>query len=730
VCGKYEADFRTTTLAPDNLMAAVTNATPLISLDAVVLDTETTGLDPRKARLIDAAAVRIAAGRIETKGTFQSYVNPREPIPAYSTEVHGIDDGKVAHAPAFGSMWPKLQDYIGNSVVVGHTVGFDLAILQQECRRAGMTWAPVRALDTQHLAQLVDPHRAGNSLEELAAWLGVPVSGRHSALGDAMTTAAIFQALLPKLRESGIRTFAEATQGCRTLTSALDRQYRAGWVTPDAAIERDAAARGLNKIDSYPYRHRVRDVMSTPPKIIGSDRTLGEALSELIRARISSVYVAPPNVAHDRLPAYAAGIITERDVLRALAIEGEGALKLGIEQFMSRPLATVPADAFVYRAIGRMSRMKIRHLGVTDEAGFLTGALSARDLLRLRAGEAVSLGDEIDEADTVPALGAAWAKLPHVSASLLAEGVGVRDIAAVISRELSALTRQAAVIAERRMLEAGEGDPPCPYAMTVLGSAGRGESLLAMDQDNAIVFEQGEPDGSEDKWFARLGKHTADILNEVGVPYCKGGVMASNAQWRGSVATWHARIADWITRSRPEDLLSVDIFFDMRAVYGRIGLADGLWREAFDMAKGQTGFAKLLAESAGRVEHGTGLFGRIRTTKGRIDLKRAGLFGIVSTARVLAIQHHVLERATPARLLGVRALDIGGDADIGALIEAHAAFLEFILSQQLEDIQEGRPATNAVAVKRLSGREHARLQTALQAVRHLDGLTRELLFRG
>ena len=62
--------------------------------------------------------------------------------------------------------------------------------------------------------------------------------------------------------------------------------------------------------------------MSTPPKIIGSDRTLGEALSELIRARISSVYVAPPNVAHDRLPAYAAGIITERDVLRALTHTG------------------------------------------------------------------------------------------------------------------------------------------------------------------------------------------------------------------------------------------------------------------------------------------------------------------------------------------------------------------------------------------------------------------------
>jgi DNA polymerase-3 subunit epsilon/CBS domain-containing protein len=711
-------------------MAAVTNATPLISLDAVVIDTETTGIDPRKARLIEAGAVRIAAGQIASEATFQSYVNPREPIPAASTAVHGIDDAKVAHAPAFGSMWPKLRDYIGNAVVVGHTVGFDLAILQQECRRADMPWAAMRTLDTQHLAQLVDPRRAGNSLEELAAWLGVPVHARHSALGDAMTTAGVFQALLPKLRESRIRTFAEAMQGCRALTSALDRQYRAGWVTPDAVSERDGAERMLNRIDSYPYRHRIRDVMSAPPKVIGSDRTLGEVLSELIGGRISSLYVAPPDVAPDRLPAYVAGIITERDVLRAMAIEGEGALKLPVEQFMSRPLATIPSDAFVYRAIGRMSRMKIRHLGVTDEAGFLAGALSARDLLRLRAGEAVSLGDEIDEAHSVPALGAAWAKLPHVSASLLAEGVEVRDIAAIISRELGALTRQAAVIAERRMLEAGDGDPPCPYAVAVLGSAGRGESLLAMDQDNAIVFEQGEPDGPEDKWFARLGKHTADILNEVGVPHCKGGVMASNAQWRGSIATWQARVADWISRSRPEDLLSVDIFFDMRAVYGRLGLADALWREAFDSAKGNAGFAKLLADAAGKVEQATGLFGRIRTTNGRIDLKRAGLFGIVSTARVLAIQHHVLERATPARLIGVRDLQIGSESDLSALIDAHAVFLEFILSQQLEDIHEGKTATNAVAIKRLSGPDRERLQTALQSVRHLEELTRELLFRG
>lgn len=709
-------------------MTAFNPATPLLSLDAISLDTETTGLDLRKARLLEVGAVRIASGRIEGAGSFHQLINPGEMIPAFSTAIHGIDNQKVAGAPFFANMWPQLSAFIGDLVIIGHTIGFDLAMMAQECRRAGLTFEKPRSLDTQFLARLIDPRLTGQSLGQLADWLGVEVTDRHSALGDALTTARVFQALVPKLREGGIRTYAEAAQACRSLTDVIDRQYRAGWMTADSVRERDSQP-VPSRIDSYPYRHRIGDVMSSPPKIIAADRTLGDALAQLIEARISSLLVAPPDITPEKLPAYSLGIITERDVMRALAIEGEGALKLGIEQFMSRPLAVIPAEAFVYRAIGRMSRLKIRHLGVIDELGFVIGALSARDLLRLRAEEAVSLGDEIDEAEDVHALGAAWAKLPQVATSLLSEEIGAVDVAAIVSRELGALTRKASVIAEQRLREAGLGEPPCPYAVAVLGSAGRGESLLAMDQDNAIVFERGDPGGAEDRYFAALGGHLADILNEVGVPYCKGGVMAKNDAWRGSVATWHSRVTDWIARSRPQDLMSVDIFFDLRGVHGELVLADRLWRFAYDAAKGQIEFAKLLVEAAGGVERGIGFFGRFRAQQGRMDLKKTGLFGIVSTARSLSIRHHILERATPARLRGVRALRIGGEADLDRLIGAQATFLDLILSQQLADVHVGRPATNAVSVRKLTAADRGRLLTALQAVRHLDELTRDLLFK-
>jgi len=707
----------------------VSNATPLIALDAVVLDTETTGLDPAKARIVEVAAARIEGGRIPQDCVLNRIVHPGISIPKESTKIHHIDDAKVAGAPTFAEIWPELKNLIGGSIVIGHTVGFDLAVLRRECERAGQTFETPHVLDTRLLAEIAEPALASYTIESLAAWLGIQMSNRHSAAGDALTTARIFSALTPKLRDGGIRTLAEASRASGSLTRVLDEQHRAGWAEAAKAPARRDAERTLGRIDSYPYRHRVRNVMRAPAKFVDADMPLGEAMKKMMDDHVSSLFVWATQNRGNEADADTTGIITERDALRAISKQDAGAIKRPVSDFMSKPLAVVPADAFVYRAIGRMSRLAIRHLGVVDEAGHVIGALSARDLLRLRASEAVSLGDEIDEAHDAGPLAAAWTKLPHVAASLIAENVNARDIAAVISRELGAATRQAAVIAEKRMKEEGHGGPPCAYAVAVLGSAGRGESLLAMDQDNALVFEHGHPGGPEDVWFGKLGFHIADLLHEVGVPYCKGGVMAKNPDWRGSILTWRERIKQWITIANPEQLLSVDIFFDMRPVHADGRLCLQIWKEAFAAARHNFGFAKLLTENAGKIASGLGLFGQFKTTNGRINLKDVGLFGIVSTARGLAVCHHVLERSTSARLNGLKALGIGGAHDLDAMVRAQDTFLSLLLAQQIEDIDHGMPPSNAVSIKGLAPEKRTELHSALKSVGHLDDLKRDLLFR-
>lgn len=702
-------------------------ATPLVAIDAVAIDTETTGLDAGSARVIEIGAVRLVDGRLGDDG-MQRRVCPEIPIPPDSTRIHGIDDAAVAGAPLFAQVWGEVAGFVGASVLIGHSIGFDMAVLARECRRAQIAWAVPTCLCTRLLSEFVNPQLPGYSLDHVAGWLGVEIAGRHSALGDARVSAEIFLKLVPLLRERGVRTVGEAIRACRALTQLVEEQQRAGWALVTDLFAADAGV-STPRIDIYPYRHRVADIMHVPRFVVPT-MPIADVLKCMDVEKVSSVFVHAGAAGGAPAPPEEAGIVTERDALRAIARGGPGALDRPAESAMARPLKVVNADAFAYVAIGRMNRLAIRHLGVVDERGIIVGALSARDLLRLRAEGALTLGDDIGAAEGAPDLARAWAKIQSVASGLLAEGFSGLDVAAIVSRQLGAMTRRAAVLAERRMQAEGLGVPPQRYALAVLGSAGREESLLAADQDNALIFAEGDPGGEADRWFAKLSEHVSRILHEAAVPYCKGGIMAKNPEWRGSPATWRQRIAHWMTRSNPQDLLNVDIFFDLRCVHGDVALADGLWRAAFDAAEGRADFAKLLAEPAGAAQPGLGWFGRIKTEQGRIDLKRAGLFGLVSVARALAVCRHVIERSTPVRIDGFVALDRDSAGDLERLKEAHATFVELILRQQIADIGQGVAATNTVAVDGLSSRDKERLRGALSAVANLDELLRGLLFRG
>ena len=204
--------------------------------------------------------------------------------------------------------------------------------------------------------------------------------------------------------------------------------------------------------------------------------------------------------------------------------------------------------------------------------------------------------------------------------------------------------------------------------------------------------------------------------------------MARNPQWRGSLDEWRQRVATWVERSKPADLLSVDTFFDLRGAHGDMARANELRAAAFDAARGRNAFAKLLVETAAPIEPPLGMFGRLRTNEGRLDLKKSGLFRIVCAARALAIRHHILAFSTRERLEGVRALGKGGDQDLERLIDAHGLFLTLIARQQVKDIATGRTPSNAVEISALTRLERDRLVEALHAVDPLDTLVKDLLF--
>ncbi len=188
---------------------------PLAELAYTVFDTETTGLDPSGGdEIIQIGATRIVNGRLLRSESFEQCVDPQRPVPAASTAVHGLRAEDLRGQPLIDAVLPAFHAFARDTVLVAHNAAFDMRFLELQQARTGVRFEqPV--LDTLLLSALVHPGQASHRLEDIAGRFGIAVSGRHTALGDALVTAEIFQKLLPLLAARGIHTLGDALAASR-----------------------------------------------------------------------------------------------------------------------------------------------------------------------------------------------------------------------------------------------------------------------------------------------------------------------------------------------------------------------------------------------------------------------------------------------------------------------------------------------------------------------------------
>jgi DNA polymerase III epsilon subunit-like protein len=170
---------------------------PLRGCPVAVIDVETTGIDPREARIVEVAVVVCTLGESDPIVALSTRVRPGIPIPPDATKVHGIGDADVADAPTWAELWPRIADLTAPMVPAAFNSAYDAQVVAAECARAGvepdrLAWG--RWLDPFVLARLVDKFARGKRLADVAARRGIAVDA-HGAAGDAMTTAL----LLPRL---------------------------------------------------------------------------------------------------------------------------------------------------------------------------------------------------------------------------------------------------------------------------------------------------------------------------------------------------------------------------------------------------------------------------------------------------------------------------------------------------------------------------------------------------
>ena len=184
--------------------------TPLAELTYTVFDTETTGLHPSGGdEIISIGAVRIVNNRLLRAESYEQRVDPKRPIDPVAQTIHGISNEMLRGQPTIDEVLPRFHDYCDETVLVAHNAAFDLRFLQMKETQTGIYFTqPV--LDTLLLSEVLHPNQESHALETIAERLGIKVTARHDALGDALVTAEIFLRMIPLLAAHGIRTLGDA----------------------------------------------------------------------------------------------------------------------------------------------------------------------------------------------------------------------------------------------------------------------------------------------------------------------------------------------------------------------------------------------------------------------------------------------------------------------------------------------------------------------------------------
>ena len=180
----------------------------------IVLDTETTGLDPAAGhRLVEIGCVELI-NHLPSGQVFQRYLNPEQPMPAEAFEVHGLSDEFLADKPLFPDVAADFLAFIGESPLIIHNADFDMKFLNWELKLAGHPPLPKsRAIDTVVMARRRFPGSPAN-LDALCRRFGIDNAGRqkHGALLDSELLAEVYLELVGG-REPGLELAAKPTGG-------------------------------------------------------------------------------------------------------------------------------------------------------------------------------------------------------------------------------------------------------------------------------------------------------------------------------------------------------------------------------------------------------------------------------------------------------------------------------------------------------------------------------------
>jgi DNA polymerase-3 subunit epsilon len=169
----------------------------ILPYDFVVIDVETTGLDPYSDEIIELAALKVINHRIED--TFQCLIKPEFPISGYITRINGITNEMVKDSPVIAEVLPNYLEFLGDSILFGHNIRFDINFISEACKQCCLSPLANDYVDMLPLSRKAVKEIPNHKLATLIRAFGIEVSCFHRALADCESTYKCYEYMLNDL---------------------------------------------------------------------------------------------------------------------------------------------------------------------------------------------------------------------------------------------------------------------------------------------------------------------------------------------------------------------------------------------------------------------------------------------------------------------------------------------------------------------------------------------------
>jgi CBS domain-containing protein len=391
-----------------------------------------------------------------------------------------------------------------------------------------------------------------------------------------------------------------------------------------SAVENQGQASELMQI-------KVRKLISRQPVSTGPHTTVQQAAQLMSEQSVSSLVIIDDSSSNAGM----VGIMTDRDLRnRVLAVGLDSATPTS--EIMSPNPITIQADDSVFDAMLSMLRHNIHYLPVVQRRRPI-GMINLSDIIRYESQSSLYLVNSIFNQPDVAGLQSLLPDLRGTFIRMVNDQATAHMVGSAMAGIGRAFTQRLLELAEQKL-----GPPPVPYCFMVAGSMARDEQLLVTDQDNALVLDDSFDPVQHDAYFAALAQFVSDGLAACGYSYCKGGIMASNAQWRQPLRVWRGYFSQWIDKPKPQTLLHSCIFFDLDGVYGEVDLVENLKDLLAQKASSNPAFLAALARNALNRTPPLGFFRTfVMETDGQqkhiINLKGRGTAPLTDLIRVHAL---------------------------------------------------------------------------------------------